>query len=160
MRNTASAGPTRLLELSAARAPAGAQTNARRDVVFATHPSVRARCAGGSGDAVRRPRRLQGRDAGAARGTAVHLSRFADLLHHQPVYRRGAWRDREVAALQQGDGLRARDRRRDAPHPLEHSHRRGGRAYIRLHDLQRLFRARSPGGRNAGTPWPRQGQEL
>ena len=42
---------------------------------------------------------------------------YADIpisLHHQPLHRRRTGRDRHVAALQQSDGLRTRDRNRHA----------------------------------------------
>ena len=48
----------------------------------------------------------------------------------------GPGADGEMAALQPGDGLRARDRRRNSPRPREHSRQRGRRAHLRLHDLQ------------------------
>ena len=104
-----------------ARALARAATDARRDVVRTAHPPVRARGAGGSGAPGGRPRGVQGGDGGAARRSSGGLPRAADLLHHQSVHGRRTRRDGEVAALQRGDGLRARGRHRHTAHAIEHS---------------------------------------
>ena len=119
-----------------ARARARAAPDARRDVVRPAHPPVRARRAGDFCASLRRPRRVQRRHERATRGPAGGLPQAADLLHHQPVHCRRTWRRGEMAALQRGDGLRARDRRRHSPHAREHSRQRGRRAHLRLHDLQ------------------------
>ena len=46
--------------------------------------------------------------------------RTADLLHHQPQHRGRTRRDRHLARLQPGDGLRTRDRRRHQAHQGQH----------------------------------------
>ena len=105
-------------------APVPEPRQMRDGMSFATHIRQSARGArGDSGDEDGRSRSVPRRDGGAARRIARDLSPDPHLLHHQPTDGRRAGNDRILAALQQGDGLRARDRCRDEAHPRQHPRR-------------------------------------
>ena len=139
---------------------AGAATNARRHVVCAAHPPVR------RGARAIQPLHSKGRDA----FNAVMQEPLDDLpavYRELPIYYitnrftvvgpgvTVNWpRYSKVMDYELEIGVVTRRTRSNIPD------KGGSRAHLRLHDLQRLFGARPPGDRNAGTPRPGQRQEL
>ena len=91
---------------------------------------------------------------------AARVVRAPALLQGQPLLGQWAGRHDPLARLQPADGLRVRaglhHRRGRRGHPAR---ARDG-ARVRLHDLQRLQRARRAGRRDGGRPRAGQGQGL
>ena len=138
--------------------PARAPSDARRDVVRTSHPAIRARSASHPGP-TQMARGFKAVDEGAPRGPAGCLSRVPIyyITNRFTVVRNrdhGAWpRYSEVMDYELEVAIVTRRTRANIPDEA-------ARAYLRLYDLQRLFRSRPAGGRNAGSTRPREGQEL